>query len=267
MTFRFWKSLLGTSPGERVVGVVHPKGACGAKAADEPLWTFTLFLQPWRRGSGSVDERCLHVRTLVEKEELKPLRDQFDPFQVVELRVEFTDTDSPTPGASLLKVISCTADDQELAFRAAELGKPTIIHHQLFGDLTLNRAIDCFEATSVSWCATNPNLSVCRDDASNPEAALETASALWAHQSEWDAQARACAIRDLLQLKNDNWLQESEDPLSSETFTDRMRLETIAVLPGGAFEFYYDDGDLFWGHTIVVRGTLENGATDADIAG
>jgi hypothetical protein len=29
----------------------------------------------------------------------------------------------------------------------------------------------------------------------------------------------------------------------------------------------HDDGDLFWGHSIQVTGTLDEGPTDADISG
>jgi hypothetical protein len=28
-------------------------------------------------------------------------------------------------------------------------------------------------------------------------------------------------------------------------------LEAIQVLRDGEFEFWYDDGDLFWGHSII----------------
>ena len=37
--------------------------------------------------------------------------------------------------------------------------------------------------------------------------------------------------------------------------------------PDGRFEFWHEDGGLFWGRSIHVRGTLTAGPTDADIPG
>jgi hypothetical protein len=46
-----------------------------------------------------------------------------------------------------------------------------------------------------------------------------------------------------------------------------MRLTSITVGHGGRFTFWHEDGDLFWGHSITVSGTLAKGPTDADIPG
>lgn len=46
-----------------------------------------------------------------------------------------------------------------------------------------------------------------------------------------------------------------------------MKLEAITVRPNGEFEFWHDDGDLFWGHSILISGDLNHGLEDADIPG
>lgn len=70
-----------------------------------------------------------------------------------------------------------------------------------------------------------------------------------------------------MKLKNENWLEENEELVTAELFKKRMRLEKIAVYPNGEFEFWYDDGGLFWGHTILISGNLNEGPTNADIPG
>ena len=67
--------------------------------------------------------------------------------------------------------------------------------------------------------------------------------------------ANEYAIAELLALKNSGWLEEGEEPLIAEEFIARLRLEDINILPHGIAEFWYDDGDVFWGHGIVL--TLE----------
>ena len=40
-----------------------------------------------------------------------------------------------------------------------------------------------------------------------------------------------------------------------------MTLESIAVYPDGKLEFWFDDGDLFFGHWMSVSGNLSDGPT------
>jgi hypothetical protein len=46
-----------------------------------------------------------------------------------------------------------------------------------------------------------------------------------------------------------------------------MTLESITVTPDGSFDFWHNDGDLFYGHSIQVSGNLSQGPTHADIPG
>jgi hypothetical protein len=52
-----------------------------------------------------------------------------------------------------------------------------------------------------------------------------------------------------------------------EEFKARMALESVTVEADGSFQFWYGDGDLFWGHSIQVSGNLAEGPTDASLAG
>lgn len=46
-----------------------------------------------------------------------------------------------------------------------------------------------------------------------------------------------------------------------------MTLEGISVDPDGSFDFWHNDGDLFWGHAIQISGSLVEGPTLANIPG
>ena len=74
-------------------------------------------------------------------------------------------------------------------------------------------------------------------------------------------------MQELLPLKNENWLDEDEAELSPDEFKDRMTLESITVYPSGSFDFWHNDGDLFWGHSIQISGNLSDGPKHADIPG
>ncbi len=96
---------------------------------------------------------------------------------------------------------------------------------------------------------------------------LQTAKELRKNQEDWAEKVGDFAVGELLELKNTTWLDEDEATITPEEFKKRMRLESITVSPNGEFEFWHDDGDLFWGHSIQVSGNLKDGLTDANIQG
>ena len=83
----------------------------------------------------------------------------------------------------------------------------------------------------------------------------------------WKENVDDFAVKKLLSLKNDVWLGEDESPLNADQFKSRMTLQSVSIYPDGEIEFWHDDGDLFWGHSIQISGSLGEGLTDADIPG
>ena len=79
------------------------------------------------------------------------------------------------------------------------------------------------------------------------------------------------AAGELVGLAND-WSQEMDDDgetaeISKEQFMERMELESIEVRADGSFEFWFADGDMFYGHSIHVSGDMENGPDAASMEG
>lgn len=55
------------------------------------------------------------------------------------------------------------------------------------------------------------------------------------------------------------------NPLAKENpFIDEHNFE---IKPDGQFEFWHNDGDMFYGHSIQISGSLKEGLTDSDIPG
>jgi hypothetical protein len=55
---------------------------------------------------------------------------------------------------------------------------------------------------------------------------------------------------ELIDLHNETWNEGKS--ISEKEFINRIKLTGILFFCEGNAELYYDDGDLFWGHTIVV---------------
>ena len=78
--------------------------------------------------------------------------------------------------------------------------------------------------------------------------------------------AKEYTVKKLLKLKNDLWLEEDEKEVTKKEFKARMKFTSLYVFSESA-NFYFDDGDLFWGHIIEVNVNQNLEFTDANIVG
>lgn len=90
-------------------------------------------------------------------------------------------------------------------------------------------------------------------------------------QSTWDASIKSFAANQLIELAKDWQAQddsaETQEELTLDHFISRISLESLHAYPDGEFEVYCHDGDLFWGHVIIVSGNINGTFHDAHIAG
>ena len=78
--------------------------------------------------------------------------------------------------------------------------------------------------------------------------------------------AKEYTAHKLLKLKNDLWLKEDEKKVTKKDFKNRMKFTSLYVFSESA-NFYFDDGNLFWGHTIEVTINQNLEFIDANIVG
>ena len=158
--------------------------------------------------------------------------------------------------------------DPEMKAILEEQKKPVSIWVPELGTFTLNRLVNWFEA-EVEWLGQPARLDIDREE--DWDACVEQAKALMAGQKGWDEKVRAFAADQLLEQAND-WAQdaaEGEEPeeITREQFMERLELDAVQISAGGRFEFWFNDGDLFWGHAIHVTGSLVKGPEMAQMEG
>lgn len=96
--------------------------------------------------------------------------------------------------------------------------------------------------------------------------ALEKAASTFAVLKNDEEGYRLATADKLLDLHNESWNRGSR--IDRKTFAGRIRLESICFYPDDyGTELSYNDGDLFWGHSIIVEVNDEGVIEDADIAG
>jgi hypothetical protein len=258
---------LAASPAVDVFGVVSLSGASGDKLRGDTLWTLRFTLEAWRIDTGNIQTRPLTIQRAVTDQELKRYQDQIKPYTVIRVSARVVaDSLLGSPQGLLEALARIDASDAELNDYAVQLQEPVIHKDPVLGTFTLDRRVNWFSG-DVVWNGNPIPLQLSARDPAEVQEALKSAYSLWESQDAWNRRIRDYAAQELLPLKNRNWLGENEAELSADQFKDRMTLEAIAVAPGGSFDFWHNDGDLFGGHTIQISGNLTEGPTDADIPG
>lgn len=132
-----------------------------------------------------------------------------------------------------------------------------------FSTLTLDKEYQMSFQGNGKWTDKKIKLNFEVDQNGEIELGINTARILLNKQAEWDEKIKSYAAKNLLKLKNESWLDEDEKKLTSLQFKERMTVESITFYEDGSFEFIFDDGDLFWGHSIQVSGSIQEGLTQA----
>ena len=279
-----WKSIVQTQeyqdkmedslPQElEIQAVVGASGFGAAKLGKEKLWSASVELTAWKEEGGEIHREEILLSTVADDRLLEHLRSTVKRDSVIRCRVR------PSRNGRYLLMTGPAQEgnDPELKEILEEQMREVTMEVEGLGTFVLDRTVAWFE-TKKDWLGTEIRLSFDRDDEKTMESAMETARTLMEDQRGWDRRIREYAADELLELAND-WAEstvyeeeseaaeEDEQLVSREQFMERMELESIQAQEDGEFEFWFLDGDMFYGHSIHVTGNVEDGPDWADIEG
>ena len=263
---RFPKLQVEYQPEERtILAVTGANGFGGGKTHGDELWTISIGLTAWMEEDSPDIHKGEFVLSTVGDEQLLEILRRRAPRDFI---LKFKGRVSEDGQRLLLLDLPEPAFDPDLKAILEEQKKPVTFWEDGLGTFTLNRQVDWFE-TEVDWLGTEISLTI--DMEEEREEALRNAKTLLASAADWDKRVRAYAADELVSLAND-WSQdmdEDEEPqeITREQFMERMELESIEIRADGSFEFWFADGDMFYGHSIHVSGDMEHGPDDASMEG
>ena len=157
----------------------------------------------------------------------------------------------------------------ELEEILTEYRKPVVIQDDILGELTYDKQIKSFEG-NIAWLGGKVHISlyVDKDNKSGITKAKKALKILVSEPEKWDADLRSFAAKKLTKLACE-WAESDEEAaeITEESFAKRISLSLIWMTSGGSFSAYFDDDDLFFGHSITVCGSPKKGLLSADIEG
>lgn len=246
-------------PEERtILAVTGANGFGGGKTGGEKLWRASIGLTAWmEEDSPDIHRGEFLLSTIGDDQLLEILRQRTRPDFIIKCRARVSEDgqrllllDLPEPGF-----------DPDLKAILEEQKKPVTFWEEGLGTFSLNRTVDWFE-TELDWLGTAISLTFDQDE--DRAETLQKAKDLLASAADWDRRVREYAADELLASAND-WAEDEE--ITREQFMERMELESIEVRADGSFEFWFADGDMFYGHSIHVSGDMEHGPDRADMEG
>ena len=249
-----------------ILAVTGASGFGGGRSQGEKLWTASIGLTAWMEADGpELHQGAFRLETIADNQLMPVLRQRARPDFIIRFRARRSEDgtrllllDLPEPGF-----------DPELKAILDEQKKPVTFWVDGLGTFALNRALGWFEA-EADWLGSPIRLDLDRDE--DREKCLFYLRALMKGQADWDGRLRACAARDLLELAND-WASdggcEEHEPeeITREQFMERLEPDAVQISGDGSFDFWFNDGALFWGHSIHVTGSLEGGPEKAEMEG
>ncbi len=239
-----------------IEGIVSPKSQSIYKFR-EKITIHSFSLEVWQPVGGACNETNLSiVRTLpFNADEF----DKFPKYAILKLKVFMT----PSKERVLLDtVLPMDVKNKELERLVEILEKPVIVSTELFGDLTLDKRFDIFEGEGM-WINHKVKVRIPLRNKSI-ENELKTAASVWSEKVAWEDKAKEYAVKELLPIKNEHWLSEGEVEMTTDEFKKLMDLESVTFEKDIQIQFWYNDGDIFWGHSIGVSANLNDGPDYAD---
>ena len=247
-----------------ILAVTGANGFGGGRAGKEKLWRASIGLTAWmEEDSPDIHRGEFVLSTIADDQLLEHLQRRVPRDFIIKFKGRVSEDgkrllllDLPEPGF-----------DPDLKAILEEQKKPVTFWVEGLGTFALNRQGNWFE-TELDWLGAEISLVFDQDE--NRADCVMNAKALLADAAGWDRRVREYAADELLSTAND-WAGQMEDEepqeITREQFVERMELESIEVRADGSFQFWFGDGDLFYGHSIWVSGDMEHGPDDASMEG
>ncbi len=244
-----------------IIALTGARSASYGNIGNEESWMATIPVTAWRlQDDTEIQQGDFILTGKGEEEQLMRLFSTMEANQIWHMNVRRQDN-----RLLLLKLKQQqnVAQESHLARLLEEQTREITIEHERLGTFILDRRVNTFNR-NIEWLGVKVRVSL--EHGEQMHIQLDNLAHLLDHAAQWDESIRMFAAQELIELKNDSWLEEDEEEWSEANFAKQLSLVSITFSEED-FTFWFDDGDLFWGHAVYVSNTIEDGPYDANIGG
>ncbi len=244
-----------------IIALTGADSASYSRMGNEQTWMATISVTAWHVQDQADIQQGAFI--LVNKDEEKKLEQLFDPMEANQIWKMKVRRDQNRLLLLKLDQLVDPAQEPQLAPILKEQTREVTIEHERLGTFVLDRSLNSLRG-NIEWLGETIRVSL--DNDADAHHQLNVLARLIDDDAKWDRRIRAFAAEELTELKNDSWLEDDEEEWSEANFAKQLTLQAITFTEED-FTFWFDDGDLFWGHAIYVSNTIEDGPYDANIGG
>lgn len=244
----------------KIITIITDSSGIGAgKLPNEKLWNVHIKFTAYKE----LDNTIIHKDGVLLKQctddELNVLRNSLKKDSIARVSVNIIDNE-----LYLKDILEIDINDKDLNKILEDQLKPIYYYDNFFGEFNLDKSINVF-TKSIKWINSDITLSFENSNENDILSSLKTAFNLFDNKLKYDKELKEFASNELLELKNDCWLDEEENEISKDDFINNLEVDYIDVSPDGDFTIYCDDNNMFWGHSIIISGNINTGLETANI--
>ncbi len=281
------KDKFETEPGEYLIAIgVGGAGGVGVKERFSALVPILGYINLETGKKSDVMANVTFVPTK-EEQEIRAYFDEFNKLMVYKVRAlapKFIENAEPwvnnemrMSGLYVLEMLSANVPNEFLDGLIEKYKTPVVIKTQNYGEMTLNKDLHNFEG-ECDWLGEKAKLFFdVESGQENADEALAHMDVFYKNLDDWDKRMREFAAKELTDLANE-WqssdceLDEDGNPINyteitKADFVEKLSIDSMEMDGEGNFTVFYYDGGLFFDHSIVVDGDLENGIESASMQG
>lgn len=225
-----------------------------------------------------IQTKCDIVWLVSEQDQkIRNFKYSFEAEKIYHLKVRESIATEYNPQGHRLLVVDCLQQDvenQQLQAIVEKYNVPVFVQAKGCTPFKLNKWVHCFEG-EICWNQQQIPITLDADSSrsKNAKKSIATLETLLENSADWQQKLLDYVGETILDDANE-WLEESwqEDdinfvPITKQQLLEKISISEIAVHRNGGFSFYFDDGEIFGGHSIIVEGKLTKGFTKAYLAG
>ncbi|HEX8876749.1 MAG TPA: DUF2262 domain-containing protein [Phycisphaerales bacterium] len=235
-----------------ITGIIDASGSGGCRHQGDRMWRFVAHLCAWRCEDGPVRTQRLRLERWVSEKGLEAATRRAPAWKMIRCRARLLDADPSTePRALAIRMMPPGRPHADLDAVRDALQTP--VHRRVpgIGRVTLDRRIDMWTGRA-KWAGGKVEVVLGGDPKAYSTKTFELIQSVAATAATWDARLKRHAAKHLVKLKNEAWREDGVKPITSKLFAQRLKLQNWLTRADRSMEFSFDDGDLFFGHEIVV---------------
>lgn len=254
------KSIFSKSNHDTFIGLIDEDGVTKSSFEDECSMSFSFVAYIKNEGEVTEKEVVIHKEIPSIDHTIKGL----EPLTIVKINGDQKLYHGQNR-INLKSVLKTNIKHEGLTDILTNRLKPVTYESSVLGTFNLDRRANWFERKFL-W---NENeIDLCLSCEIDEIQELENvAIQVCNNPTDWEGKLKSKISEELLQLKNESWLDENESPISESEFLSRIFLENLTIHENGDFEAWFNDGDTFWGHSINVSANINGTIEDCGIHG